>query len=177
MEKEKEALKSYRDLLAKVDGKFSQIFERNPQQFQCGKGCHSCCVAGITVSPIERENIGHYLRSHSIAEIELTREPEKFCSFLTAIGTCSIYEARPVVCRTQGAPLELLKEDGDMLRDVCPLNFTSSDLSRLPNSDVLATETIQTILAALNLMAFGKENSQNRVLLSPDLVQLRESGR
>ena len=40
---------------------------------------------------------------------------------------CSIYESRPLICRTQGLPLLLEAEDNEAEIDFCPLNFTAPD--------------------------------------------------
>ena len=40
---------------------------------------------------------------------------------------CSIYESRPLICRTQGLPLLMEAEDGEAEIDFCPLNFTAPD--------------------------------------------------
>src|SRR3954468_19627991 len=50
-------LSTYRQLLSKIDQKFSEIQNRNQAKMNCGAGCHSCCVPDLTVFAIERENL------------------------------------------------------------------------------------------------------------------------
>ena len=58
---------------------------------------------------------------------------------------CSIYDSRPIICRTQGLPLLYEAEDGNSEVDFCPLNFTAEN----------ATDDLEEIhlvpLDALNL--------------------------
>ncbi len=61
-------------------------------------------------------------------------------------GACAIYDQRPIICRSQGLPL-LTGEDE---RATCPLNFVSTDLASLEDSDVLNLNTLNTLLSVLH---------------------------
>lgn len=82
---------------------------------------------------------------------------EEFCDFLNTDGECMIYDVRPVVCRSHGAPILVPRDDDpvpnseiELEGDVCPLNFESSDLAKLPASDWIRLDTLNTILAAID---------------------------
>lgn len=65
----------------------------------CDKGCNYCCSYPVTVSDIEIQNIEEKTGAVRKALI-VKQERESFtpCPFLKN-GACSIYNARPFVCR------------------------------------------------------------------------------
>ncbi|MGZ3809289.1 MAG: YkgJ family cysteine cluster protein, partial [Bacteriovorax sp.] len=65
---------------------------------------------------------------------------DRACAFLYD-DRCTIYEARPVICRTQGAPLFLQEEN---VLDYCPLNFKEGDP---PKEDWLNLDRLNTLLS------------------------------
>lgn len=154
-----QALSQYRDLRARADAKFSEIQTAYAADFACRKGCHSCCKSGLTVNAIEREELRRFL----VARPELVEEMRalevanphkgKRCKFLGAAGDCRVYEARPLVCRTHGAPLQFRpldsRDENLRARDVCPLNFTARGIGELPATSVINLDTINTLLALL----------------------------
>ncbi len=91
----------------------------------------------------------------------------KRCDFLKANGDCLVYEARPFVCRSFGAPLQVqsLDDEDVKLRDVCPLNFKSLDITTLPANEVLNVDTLNTLLALLTKSAFPGDKSRTRLNL------------
>lgn len=102
------------------------------ERMRCGRGCHDCCVDGITVFEVEADRIRN-------AHAELLRNaephPEGKCAFLDPDGACRVYEDRPYVCRTQGLPLRWVKDAPDGLpvehRDICPLNDAGTPITDL----------------------------------------------
>ncbi len=149
----------YRQLLKRVEEKFSEIQNRYPQQFQCGKGCFGCCKAGLTITNVEAQHIREWLSKfpEKIAELveadNSPRQGEKYCRFLSESGSCLIYEVRPIVCRSHGAPLLVPNETevGEFDGDVCPLNFTDFDLAELDAKDWIRLDTLNTILVRIDL--------------------------
>lgn len=185
MSDEMQALQNYNQLKAKVDSKFAEILSRHPSAFHCQKGCHSCCQPGLTVSPIEAKAISIFLSENpgmkSQARAQKAANPHlgQRCSFLSAEGACLIYAARPLICRSHGAPIsfvpptdEMFEETDDDIepvRDVCPLNFTGQPLDELISQDVLNIETVNSILAVVNLQwKKDPELALQRVPLEPE---------
>jgi Fe-S-cluster containining protein len=69
------------------------------------------------------------------------------CSLLAANGECLIYEVRPIICRSHGAPVTY--REGDVTRrDVCPLNF-GGDTTGLDPEDSLNLDLLNTLLALI----------------------------
>jgi Fe-S-cluster containining protein len=159
-----EALAQYRGLRARVDAKFEEIRAAYPAEFACRTGCHSCCKPSLTVNALEAEALGLFLEARPalVEELrELARENPhrgKRCAFLSAAGECRVYEARPLVCRSHGAPLQFRplgsKDEGERARDACPLNFTGTSLTQVPATSVINLDTIHTLLALLAQRAF-----------------------
>ena len=115
-------------LHTEVDAAVGPLERLHAERLQCRRGCHDCCVDGITVFEVEAERI-----RERHAELLETGEPhpEGRCAFLDGEGGCRIYADRPYVCRTQGLPLRWLDEDAEK-RDICPLNDRGTPLTELP---------------------------------------------
>lgn len=166
--------KNYRQLLQRVDAKFAEIQSKYPASFSCKNGCFGCCRSGLTVTHVEGEHIRVWLEEHP--EVKeghkalpaMDSESTDFCRFLNADGGCTIYEVRPIVCRSHGAPILVPSEDEDMTldADVCPLNFQDQSLETLDSGDWIRLDTLNTILSAVD-REFDQENSGKRVPLDP----------
>jgi uncharacterized protein len=86
-------LYSFMEELAAVTSRFTP----------CAKGCASCCHYAVSVSPIEVEYIERHTRRSRNRVLRLLDDPHGMpCPFLRN-GACSIYEARPFVCRRHHA--------------------------------------------------------------------------
>jgi Fe-S-cluster containining protein len=177
-----EALARYGQLVARVDVMFRTVAGKYPQKFACGLGCHSCCKPGLTVNALEAAAISEFLNGHPelVAELREVARANPFrgerCSFLRSNGSCGIYDARPLVCRSHGAPLQVRSPSAageELLRDVCPLNFRDMDLRTLPAADVLNLDTVNTLLALLCTMSHGKKSK--RVALTLDAILRAEN--
>jgi Fe-S-cluster containining protein len=162
----------YTQLLAKADQMFDIAAARHPGQFQCGAGCYACCQPGLTVTHVEAARIREWLSDHA----ELSRvirsgdgmlADQGYCGMLDADGRCSIYEVRPLICRSHGMPVSW-KTDEAEARDCCPLNFKEIDLDSLDPGDVLSLDKLNMILSAVD-HAYDSEKSGERVLIT-DLV-------
>jgi Fe-S-cluster containining protein len=160
---------AYRALVEKVDDFAASVETRRRADLACRPGCAGCCQVWLTVSPVEAAAMRAALASLSDAEIraiaergqreherEARGEPPR-CAMLDAEGRCGVYEARPLVCRTQGLPLQY--PEGTIPEAVvrgrtqrgqltyCPLNFTEAAPS---GADVLDAERVNQMLALVN---------------------------
>ncbi len=131
----------YAQLLGAVGRRAAHIEARQGAHMRCAAGCHACCAPGLSVSLVEALSLADHLAARpEVARAALELEGEDphrgaRCAFLSARGECVVYEARPLVCRTHGAPLlvpvEALEpeggageESGALALTACELNFT-----------------------------------------------------
>ncbi|MCX5865515.1 MAG: YkgJ family cysteine cluster protein [Deltaproteobacteria bacterium] len=119
-------IQDYHQLIAALDAEIARIGEMHGATLSCGPGCASCCLA-FSVLPIEaaclREAIGALPpTSRELLGCNLA-ESDNRCPLLID-DLCSIYAARPVICRTQGLPLAYVDEERQAIEvSACPLNF------------------------------------------------------
>lgn len=171
MNQPQEAMAKYQQLLAKVDAKFAAIHARYASSFQCRAGCFDCCQPGLTISPIEQESIQQYLALRPALKAtvqELLAQPahgDMFCPMLDAEGRCSIYEVRPIICRSHGAPIRFAIPEGEVI-DACPLNFTDMDIDDLPEDMFINIDQLNVLLALLNKMFVGEQQSTQRTAIA-----------
>ena len=129
-----------------ASGFFDKIAEKHPTQMECKQGCSKCCQTDISVFEIESERITDWFSGLTIEnqeELKLlwgTPQQVGYCTFLYK-DQCTIYEARPLICRTQGLPLFVASEN---VLDYCPLNFKAGDP---PKEDWLNLERMNTLLS------------------------------
>ena len=143
---------------------FDAFVGRHSDQIACTKGCSGCCHVDISIFTSEAARILGWMRSldqplrESLEAGLRTRADDDTkrrtptapnpkgqhklpCAFLID-NACSIYPARPIICRTQGAllrwqtnlksePKKQKSVDPILQFDVCPLNFRSSE--KLPD--------------------------------------------
>ena len=143
-------------LLAAVDAKSAKQESALAGQIACKAGCHHCCRRIPSILPVEwawikasgldpatgLPSAGHHLRSD-------LHPDEPLCGLLDARGLCTIYAARPLICRTHG--LLILSENG---LDHCPWNF--SELEEIDEDLVFHLENLHETLVRLNLAFLRK---------------------
>jgi Fe-S-cluster containining protein len=166
------AFAHYTQLLSKVDAIFAAAMSNHRDQFQCGAGCYSCCLPGLSTTNIESAYIKDWLSRHEEVREKISSRENMLndlhqCSMLNDRGECSIYEARPLICRSHGMPISFDGDHGEE-RDCCPLNFVSTDLNSLSGSDVLSIDKTNMVLSVID-RAYDEENAGQRTLIG-DLV-------
>jgi hypothetical protein len=157
-------------LVAKVTAFTQQTSARRARDLQCKKGCDACCHAWLSIGPVEAAAVREALARLPAAARERVRErglrelareqaggEQARCAMLEEDGSCAIYEARPLVCRTQGQalryPAGLIPPQalsahgaqGDLTW--CPLNYRG-DAPR--SEDVLDAERVDQLLGVVN---------------------------
>ena len=119
-------IQDYHQLLAALDAEIVRIGEMHAATLSCGPRCSSCCQA-FSVLPIEAACLqkaiaGLPSASQLRLEHNLAQDPARCPLLIDAL--CSIYAARPVICRTQGLPLAYVDEEREAIEvSACPLNF------------------------------------------------------
>ena len=129
-----------------ASGFFEKINNKYSSEMKCKEGCSKCCYTDISIFKVESARIKDWFNTLSLeVQKELqtlwaTKTESGACTFLYK-DRCTIYEARPVICRTQGAPLFIASENS---LDYCPLNFEAGDP---PKEDWLNLERLNTMLS------------------------------
>ena len=149
------ALTNYLQLQKKVDTQFQLLFQKHQSQMKCSQGCHGCCLPNLTVSRIEADAIHHHLKQdegslQTILELETQNIYQNTrCTFLNQEGQCSIYEARPLVCRSHGVPhmVQISRKQEGL--DACELNFQQG-FETLDAGDWIHLETLNFLLGLIN---------------------------
>lgn len=160
----------YRAVLAKIDLKFAEIAAQHPARFACRAGCHGCCLPGLTVSRVERDHIAAWMETHGAAAPSPIGDAAAHdgCAFLGDVGTCTIYDVRPAICRSHGAPIRVRRpgaERPDL--DVCPLNFTNIELSDLDAGTFIDVDTLNLLLFVVG-RRYAPDDDGSRFALTPD---------
>ncbi len=149
---EMKSLQLYRALVEKLDAHEEKLLNKYHQHIRCVKGCSSCCILE-TVFPVDAFVIYSAVASGTIyPESLIFDQTDGRCVFLNN-GLCSVYSARPVICRTHGYPVFV---DGKV--DFCPENF--KDLKSIDSENILDLENLNRALASINIL-FQREMDNN----------------
>jgi hypothetical protein len=163
------SLSEYDALVAKVDAFLHDATQRRDEDIVCGRGCEACCHVSLAVCAVEAAGVTRALRELPVealrrlaarAQHALAESPDdKRCVMLENDGSCAVYQARPLVCRTQGLALrypprsfpdEFVMAHGDDGSDIvwCPLNFTAQPPR---GEDVVEAGRLDEMLGVVNL--------------------------
>jgi Fe-S-cluster containining protein len=139
--------KAYIELRNDIDKMCGKLWNELDNHMQCKAGCSSCCQA-FKILPVEFEYIK---RNISVSELETNQSTDtKSCKFLVN-KRCSIYENRPIICRTHGFPLVRLNEEVEEYEvSFCELNFKKFPLENFTSENVLLEDQYNSNLYQLN---------------------------
>lgn len=142
-----EYLKDYIALRNEIDQKCNKLWSLHHTHMKCNEGCSFCCQA-FRIFPIEFHAIRDSLTGQDLAvNNKHTREQ---CKFLIE-NKCSIYENRPIICRTHGYPLIRLNEEAGAYEvSFCELNFTGFKLEKFKQNNVFQEDKYNSKLFMLN---------------------------
>ncbi|MBP6824890.1 MAG: YkgJ family cysteine cluster protein [Acidobacteria bacterium] len=155
--------KSYRQLIEQADTLTATLSSRYSEHLVCRSGCSGCCHHHLSVFAVEAASIRAaiealpdslrvQLKARACETLELEARSESVACPMLIDDRCSIYESRPLICRTQGLPLLIEAEDGQPEVDFCPLNFTAEDAVDDLNEDHLVPlDELNFKLALVNL--------------------------
>ncbi|HEV7555779.1 MAG TPA: YkgJ family cysteine cluster protein [Kofleriaceae bacterium] len=153
------------ELTEKIDAFFARVEARHPVDIECRTGCSDCCHVRLTITAAEAESIRTLVASWPAerrAALAAISAPADRCAALDAGGRCSIYDARPVVCRSHGVPVRL----GKSLPVVCHRNFTRGGPAAADPDCILDQHTVSAILLAVN------DGDDRRIDLAALITQL-----
>lgn len=153
------------DQLYQKVAEFEQNLSSNfKDKLECKKGCQQCCYVDLSVFEIEAKNIAAYLNENQspikekLSLKQADREDfngvlSKPCHFLRE-DECTIYDVRPLICRTQGLAMNVPDPKEEYL-DICPLNEKALD--QIKSNEILNLETVNTLLIQLNRLEGGDD--------------------
>lgn len=149
----------------RTDERFAATTSALPASIGCGRGCSDCCVDDLTVWQPEADRIAAWARSRAA---HLVVGPPGACALLLD-GRCQVYEARPYVCRSQGAVLRFWDDDGGEFRDTCPEHLEDVELQSLSDAALFDLGTAEQGLAIIATEALALAGGRGL----PDRVSLR----
>ncbi|PLX92779.1 MAG: YkgJ family cysteine cluster protein [Desulfuromonas sp.] len=170
------SLQNYRLLVERVDRFWAGVMENYADHFACRKNCDACCTH-FGVSSVEAVALALAVSSRAPEEAQVIRQRAQRaerggpCPLLHE-KSCLLYDARPIICRSQGLPL-LVSEDDIQRIDHCPLNFTG--VTSLPGAVVLDLETLNQALAAISqyfMQEWGAELSERMSIAEALLLEI-----
>jgi hypothetical protein len=144
-------------LRRRVDDHFGAAALRTPEAFACRAGCSRCCGVRFGVFAVEAERIATALASLEPELRERVRaqadDPRHTACALLVDDRCSVYDERPMICRSHGLPVQHRDDDGSTHVEVCPLNFVDREP---PRASVLVLEALNAPLGVLARMWDGE---------------------
>ena len=140
----------YAELTAKVDAFFTRVSARHGEDMQCGTGCSDCCHVRLTITGVEARALRDEIASwpqHRRDELHANAAASRDrCAALDPGGRCLVYAARPIVCRSHGAPIRMRKGSLPVIES-CFRNFTHTE----PAPDcVIDQETLSALVLAVD---------------------------
>jgi len=149
------------ELRTKVDSLTARILRMHGDSIACRPGCAECCRADLTIFPVEAEPIRIALADlppHLLEAVHERCRNQSHCIFLLE-ERCVVYDQRPLICRTQGLPLQIAADR----RTACHLNFTpAGSLQELHPENVLNLNTLNTLLSLLHQLHIGPTGDPDR---------------
>jgi Fe-S-cluster containining protein len=172
---DQDAFREYQALLRQLNLKSAQLSALHSSNMRCAKGCHSCCQPDLSVTAVEAEHIKAWIAAQPglLEKLEALAKADPWkgsrCALLDAEGSCSIYDVRPVICRSHGFPIRFAADNAEVKTDVCPLNFNGTPIEDLASDAVIDIDKLNTLLAVINIR-FDQEKSERRTPLHPDAL-------
>ena len=194
------------DITVLIQQEFDRNLELYGDKIQCRRGCSKCCSQIFRITALDGWIIGEHIRSLPEAEREALKAKAKEyiesitddslpldkgesakregvpCPALGYEGECTIYDARPVICRRFGMPMYDYKNPKKL--HACELNFHDGDEITdnllIPSQtfigkkwDALKDEFLQDH-PALRAPLLAKEGTKDVGVLNDEIVQNAE---
>jgi Fe-S-cluster containining protein len=144
-----DVMTKYAALSRKADLLFASTCQSFRGGLRCRAGCCHCCTLN-SVLPIEAAVLAKALRDldadrRAKVNTQVEQQDPSCCPLLLE-GRCTVYSARPLICRTHGAPLAYIDYAAETIEiSACPVNFPadfSFDNEQLLNMDELNGELL-----------------------------------
>lgn len=156
----------YLSLRKDIDSLSENLEKKHTKHMKCKAGCDMCCM-DYSVFPIEFHFILNQLKKEKAKPLVNADAATEDCIFLNN-HRCTIYNTRPVICRTHGLPLIFMNEEGDWELSACELNFKEFDMGEFTEENTFPQDTFNSKLFVLNrnfIAEFTEENYEETDLI------------
>ncbi len=110
----------------------------------------------FSVAPIEADRLRAALSRVAATDPTLRRhlrdqgaQPDRRACALLVDDRCSVYDERPIICRSHGLPVRATLDDGSVHTSVCPLNFVDTVA---PAASTLSLDAVNAPLSVIGRM-------------------------
>lgn len=142
-------ISEYRKLRTQIDSEVANLEKTHTEHLKCKSGCDLCCM-DYRIFPVEYYSILNELKENNPILNELKTDlPKDTCVFLQN-HKCSIYGARPIICRTHGLPLLFANDNGEWELSACELNFTQFNFEEFTFDNTFPQDKFNSKLFLLN---------------------------
>ncbi len=157
------SIEKYWQLIEKIQQFSEQWEDAPPMELNCHPGCSDCCQEQFSLFAVEQAAIRQSLEENGGTHTDSTPDGNgEACPFLKD-EMCSIYEVRPIICRTQGYPIVFHDEDGERVSDMCGRHGKDEEVT-LPARYVLDLEVLNNCLSSLNFLYLAEMEEQGLVV-------------
>lgn len=138
----------YLSLRNEIDNRYVKLEKEHAPHMKCKAGCDHCCM-DYSVFPIEFFSILNAFEKKGLKPLINENAEDEACIFLNN-NKCTMYEHRPIICRTHGLPLLFMSEEGNWELSACELNFTEFDMEQFSEENTFSQDTFNSKLFMLN---------------------------
>jgi len=170
--KTKNYIDDYFSLRKDIDERTKALEKEHKNYLSCRSGCDLCCM-DYNIFPVEFYSILKELHDEKFNPQPLPKREEESssCVFLKD-HKCTIYQSRPVICRTHGLPLLYANDDDEWELSTCELNFTDFDFGRFSGKNTFAQDKYNSKLFVLNRNFIA--NFTDEYFKETDLIPLKK---
>lgn len=140
----------YLSLRDEIDFQTEKLEKEHKKHMKCKSGCDLCCM-DYNIFPIEYYSILNDLKKRNFKPKENQNPPlsDESCVFLND-HKCTIYNSRPIICRTHGLPLLFTNDEGEWELSACELNFTKYNFEEFSMENTFPQDTFNSKLFQIN---------------------------
>ncbi len=160
----------YQKIINDIENLSKQLSAEHAKHLKCKEGCDLCCM-DYSIFPIEFYTILNRLQQKDFQPKSKEQKDKASCIFLKN-HSCTIYENRPVICRTHGLPLLYMNDNNEWELSNCELNFTKFDFDKFNTKNTFPMDKFNSRLFVLN-KKFITEFEENKYGES-DLIPLKK---
>ncbi len=140
--------KKYYSLRNNIDKVVHKLETEHKKQMLCKSGCDLCCM-DYNIFPVEYYSILNELKIAGFVPEKPEIGENNSCVFLKN-HKCTIYQSRPIICRTHGLPLLFANEEGEWELSACELNFTEFDFEDFTFDNTFPQDKFNSKLFLIN---------------------------